>query len=60
MSNSSSTPTDWAPVKKIVAVAVGSAIAWVAVKVGVDLGSDDVNAAAVSLVGIVFGYLTPA
>lgn len=51
--------TNWAPIKKIVAVFVGSGLSWLALRLGVDLGPDAVNEAAVALVGIGLGYIVP-
>lgn len=47
------------PIRKIVATFVAAAIAWIGLRAGVDLGSDDVNEAAVAIVGIAAGYLVP-
>lgn len=50
-------PNDWRPVRKITAAFVGSGLAWCARRAGVDLGPDDLNEAAVALVGLIFGYI---
>ncbi len=51
------TKTQWKPIRKIVAAAVGAGIAWVALRVGVDLGPEEVNEAASGVVAVLAGYL---
>ena len=48
---------NWKPIKKVAAGFVAAGIAYVAVQLGVDLGDEDVNDAALALVGIVVAYL---
>ena len=47
---------DWKPIKKVAAGFVAAAIAYAAHKLGVDLGSEDINDAALALVGILTAY----
>lgn len=49
----------WTPVRKIAVAFLGSAITYVALRLGLDLGPDDVNEAASAVVGLIFGYLVP-
>lgn len=51
--------SSYLPITKVVATFLASGIAWVAVQLGVDIGSDAVNEAAIALVGVAVGYLTP-
>lgn len=53
------TTIDYSPIRKIVAAAVAAGIFYIARQVGLDLGSDDVNEAALGIVAIAAGYLTP-
>ena len=47
------------PIRKIMATFVAAGIAWVGLRAGVDLGSDEINEAAVAIVGGLAGYLMP-
>lgn len=48
---------NWTPIRKVAIGAVAAAIAYIARQLGVDLGSDEVNEAALAVVGIVTAYL---
>lgn len=47
----------WTPIRKVAIGAVAAAIAYVARQLGVDLGSDEINEAALTIVGIATAYL---
>jgi hypothetical protein len=49
----------WKPIRKIVAAALTAGIIFVAQRLGLDLGADEVNDAAQALAPIIVGYLTP-
>lgn len=53
------TPTNWLPIRKILATFVAAAIVYIAARAGVDLGSADVNEAAMLIVTVGTGYLVP-
>ena len=48
---------NWTPIKKVAAGFVAAGIAFAAHKLGVDLGDQDANEAALAFVGLVVAYL---
>lgn len=46
----------WLPIRKIAVAGVGAGLTWAALRLGLDLGSDAANQAAVAIVGGAFGY----
>lgn len=48
---------EWKPIKKVAAGFVAAGLAYLARQLGVDLGSDEINEAALSIVGILTAYL---
>jgi hypothetical protein len=48
--------TDLLPIRKVAVTFVGAAMTWGALRLGMDLGNDEANQAAVALVGLVFAY----
>lgn len=44
------------PIRKVVVGAVGAGLTWVAMRLGLDLGSAAANQAAAVIVGLVFSY----
>lgn len=51
--------TDLAPIRKLVAAAVGAGLTWVAFRLGIPAGPAEVEQAAAAVVGLLFGYLVP-
>jgi hypothetical protein len=47
----------WKPIKKVAAGFVAAGIAYAAHKLGVDLGNEDINDAALAVVGIAVAYI---
>lgn len=48
--------TNWLPIKKVGGAILGAALAWVALRLGVDLGPDALNEAATAVVGLLVAY----
>lgn len=51
---------NWKPIKKVAAGFLAAAIAYAARQLGVDLGSDEINEAALTIVGLAVAYLVPS
>lgn len=45
------------PIRKVAVGALGGALTWAALRLGMNLGSDEANQAATILVGLAFAYL---
>lgn len=44
------------PIRKVAVAALGGALTWAALRLGMNLGSDEANQAATILVGLAFAY----
>lgn len=51
--------TNWVPLRKIGIALVTSALTWIALQAGVDLGESEINEAATGLVGLLTAYIVP-
>lgn len=51
------TTTNWFPIRKLIAVFVGSGLALIAKTAGVDLGPELLNESAVVVAGLLLGYV---
>lgn len=50
---------NWTPIRKIFAAVVGAGLTWVALRLGLSLGSEELNEAATAIVGVIFAYVIP-
>lgn len=51
--------TNWVPLRKIGMALVTSAVTWVALQAGVDLGESEIEEAATGIVGLLTAYFVP-